>query len=326
MAFLRCFAVVAAFAAILGGLARPGLAETDAAARRVTIDYKAVVENLPADASQIGMWIPIPYESGWQTLHGVSIESPYPHQQVREKEHGNRFLRFDLSSAAGKKTATVRIRFDVTRRRAEPVEAGALSEAKRKQYLSAARLVPTQGPIAEEAKRVAGHLEDPLQQARALYDHVVETVDYRKEGEGWGRGDAVRACNVRYGNCTDFHSLFIGEARALQIPARFIMGLPVPRDKQQGRIGGYHCWAEFHVAEKGWLPVDASEAHKHPARREELFGGLGPHRVAFTRGRDLQVPGMQSGPLNYAVYPHVEVDGKEHEDVTQVFRFAPSKP
>jgi len=56
------------------------------------------------------------------------------------------------------------------------------------------------------------------------------------------------------------------------------------------------------------------------------YGATVPGVAAFTRGRDLQVPGMQSGPLNYAVYPHVEVDGKEHEDVTQVFRFAPSKP
>ena len=53
-------------------------------------------------------------------------------------------------------------------------------------------------------------------------------------------------------------------------------------------IPGYHCWAEFQVAEYGWVPVDASEAHKRPEKREALFGGLDENRVQFTYGRDIQ--------------------------------------
>ena len=34
-------------------------------------------------------------------------------------------------------------------------------------------------------------------------------------------------------------------------------------------------------------------------------------RVAFTMGRDLKLaPAQQSAPLNYLIYPYVEVDGK----------------
>ena len=54
-----------------------------------------------------------------------------------------------------------------------------------------------------------------------------------------------------------------------------------------------------------------SEADKHPEMKRYYFGRLTPDRVAFSTGRDIQlVPKSKSGPLNYFVYPHVEVDGK----------------
>jgi transglutaminase-like putative cysteine protease len=68
-----------------------------------------------------------------------------------------------------------------------------------------------------------------------------------KSGEGWGGGDTIYACDVRKGNCTDFHSLFIGMARASNIPARFVSGFPVPENANQGEIPAYHCWAKFYI-------------------------------------------------------------------------------
>lgn len=56
--------------------------------------------------------------------------------------------------------------------------------------------------------------------ARATYNHVVATVKYNKTGKGWGRGNLYYACEERRGNCTDFHAIFIGYARALGIPAK----------------------------------------------------------------------------------------------------------
>src|ERR1035438_3068951 len=96
---------------------------------------------------------------------------------------------------------------------------------------------------------------------------------YDKTGKGWGRGDIYYACQERRGNCTDFHAIFIGYARALGIPARFAIGFPLPADRGEGKIAGYHCWAEFYAKGIGWIPVDASEAAKNPAKREYFFGG-----------------------------------------------------
>ena len=60
--------------------------------------------------------------------------------------------------------------------------------------------------LAEKA--TAGKTDD-LERAKALYDHVISRMRYDKSGTGWGRGDAVYACDARTGNCSDFHAYFI---------------------------------------------------------------------------------------------------------------------
>ncbi len=62
----------------------------------------------------------------------------------------------------------------------------------------------------------------------------------------YGRGDAVYACGVRTGNCTEFHSFFISLARSVGIPARFSIGASIPSDRNEGGLDGYHCWVEFY--------------------------------------------------------------------------------
>ena len=116
-------------------------------------------------------------------------------------------------------------------------------------------------------------------------------VRYPSFGEGWGKGDAVYACDARTGNCTDFHSYFIALARSVGIPARFAIGAAIPSERNDGGVDGYHCWAEF-FADGKWWPVDISEGNKytglatyyfgrHPANRMPSFAGpqeeVAPH-------------------------------------------------
>jgi transglutaminase-like putative cysteine protease len=102
-------------------------------------------------------------------------------------------------------------------------------------------------------------------------------------------------------------------ARAVGIPARFAIGFPLPADRGAGKIAGYHCWAEFYAKGIGWVPVDASEAAKNPAKREYFFGAHDQNRVELSKGRDvILVPKQHGGPLNYFVYPYVEPDGGKY--------------
>jgi len=147
-------------------------------------------------------------------------------------------------------------------------------------------------------------------------------MSYDKSGQGWGRGDIYWACDIKRGNCTDFHALFTGLNRAVGIPARFSIGFPIPPDRGEGEIGGYHCWASFWLPGYGWVPVDASEAKKHPDKREYFFGAHDENRVEFSRGRDIVLSPKQDGePLNYFVYPYVEVDGKPWTKVEHTFHY-----
>ena len=96
-------------------------------------------------------------------------------------------------------------------------------------------------------------------------------MKYDKTGTGWGRGDTLWACDSKRRNCTDFHSLFMSMARSQGIPARFEIGFPIPAAKTSGEIPGYHCWSEFYLNRKGWVPVDISEAWKNQAKKDYYF-------------------------------------------------------
>ncbi|MBS1825532.1 MAG: transglutaminase domain-containing protein [Acidobacteria bacterium] len=186
------------------------------------------------------------------------------------------------------------------------------------------RLVPVDGKIREwagEVVRSAGARTD-LEMARAIYNHVVATVKYDKSGKGWGRGDIYYACDARRGNCTDFHAIFIGYVRAMGIPARFAIGYPLPRERGEGTIAGYHCWAEFYARGVGWVPIDASEAAKDPGRREYFFGAHDENRVEFSRGRDLVLRPRQKGePLNFLIDAYGEREGVRWSGVTTKVRY-----
>ena len=191
------------------------------------------------------------------------------------------------------------------------LQAVKLSDRERKEYLAPDALVPTTGLPAELAVKVTEGKTTPLDKARAIYDYVFTTMRYDKTGTGWGRGDVLYACDAKKGNCTDFHSLFIAMARSQGIPARFEIGFPLPPDKHSAEIAGYHCWADFFDPQHGWIPVDISEAWKHPEKKDYFFGAHDANRVEFTMGRDLELSPKQDGkPLNYFVYPYVEVAGK----------------
>ncbi len=193
---------------------------------------------------------------------------------------------------------------------------------REKEDLAPDKLVPTTGLPAQLAATATEGKTTTLDKARAIYDYVFDNMKYDKTGTGWGHGDVLYACNAKKGNCTDFHSLFMAMARSQGIPARFEIGFPLPDDKHSAELPGYHCWAEFFDSDHGWIPVDISEAWKHPVKKDYFFGAHDDNRVQFTMGRDLTLSPKQDGePLNYFVYPYVEVAGKEYDNVSNAFSF-----
>ena len=296
--------------------------------RRFQIQYTATIPAPPAGAQRLRMWLPYPESDAWQSIDGLILTAPFPHSVHQDREYGNSLL-FLESQPAPTSGGEVTMTFAVTRREyinrldgPHPAEANHTDAKLLERFRQPDKLVPLQGKIAEVAREATKNAHTDPEKARAIYDYVTAQLHYDKSGTGWGRGDAIWACDNKRGNCTDFHSLLIGMARAVGIPAKFEIGLPVPDGQAEGTIGGYHCWAAFYLDGIGWLPVDSSEASKNPAKRDYFFGALDTNRVRLSVGRDITLdPAQQGPPVNYLVYPYVEVDGKPLQGVTQSFTF-----
>ena len=306
------FFLAAAWLALSAGTVNSSSITTTPATRRFEATYVATVEAVPAGLNRLEVWIPLPKDTPHQKIRGLSVESPYPGSIRREKEYGNLYYYFSTDRPQSGRL-DVKVRFEAERleARAEDVGSAAESPEQLQRYLQPDKLVSLSPRIQRlAAQATLGH-QTPEAKARAIYDYVVNTMIYDKTAPGWGQGDTERACDVRKGNCTDFHSLFLSLARSQGIPARFVIGFPLKSDPS-GTIPGYHCWAEFYIAGKGWIPVDASEASKSsdPAKRAYFFGHLDPDRVSFTMGRDLRLdPPPCAETLNYFIYPYAEGDG-----------------
>ena len=291
-------AAIAGLPAILRGAGRP---------RRRSARLRYQVELPDAEASALLLWLPVPQSDENQVIEDLRFAVGAPHQ-IHTGSYGNRYL-----FAAVRPRQTVTMEFHVTRAERSTVLAGSRPMAAPDCCLAPDRLVPVDGKIRQWAQEVIRNAQarSDLEKARAIYEYIVDTVKYDKSGKGWGRGDIYYACDARRGNCTDFHAIFIGYARAVGIPAKFAIGVPLPPGRDSGEIAGYHCWAEFFAPGVGWVPVDASEAAKDPSRRKYFFGTLDEHRVEFSKGRDLVLsPAHAAGPINFFVYPHVEHGGR----------------
>ena len=316
----------------------PAARAVDASASQRSFSFTYQV-HVPAnaDAKSNHLWIPLPQNDSFQAISNLKIESSVPHSEGRDPEYQNPFAVFTPTSAQAAAGYDVTLLFNATRREhAVNIHSPALQNASAvnpandplvKRYLEPDKLVPLNDTIAELARQQTAGDTTPLQKARHIYDYVVATMRYDKTGEGWGRGDAIWACTAKRGNCTDFHSLFIGMMRSAGIPARFEIGFPLPEGKSEGDIPGYHCWAEFYVNGAGWIPVDASEAWKNPAKRDYFFGAHDDNRVFFTYGRDLVLSPEQKGPaLNYFIYPYAESNGQPVKGLTTHFAFRDLAP
>lgn len=320
---IRCLVMICV-ALTLGGASA---AEPDSANRANTqpkkrsfrFVYGATITGLEPGA-QARLWLPLATNSHWQKVRRTTTQVPGEPRETLERRFGNALL-YTEASADARGEIPLRIVYEIERAEFLPGE-DAPNVEKNGAFLQGSQKVPVDGTLRQRLLAKTTLPRETIAVGRALYDVVNRQMRYDKpEGKPWGRGDALWACGSGFGNCTDFHSVFIGLCRDLRIPAKFEIGFPIPNDASRGEIDGYHCWAMFADGDR-WVAVDISEADKHPEMTDYYFGRLTPDRVGFTTGRDLQLdPPQQASPVNFLVYPYVEVDGKQHTEFKKQFRF-----
>ncbi|MGH9866558.1 MAG: transglutaminase-like domain-containing protein [Candidatus Polarisedimenticolia bacterium] len=286
---------------------------------QVTLRYN--YHAVPKQVQRFDFWFPLAFDDAFQMRQNLFTMAPYDLEFQTDPVTGNVIyhmvggprggvplqvsFRMDMRRAAQ--------RVDLTRPPAAPTTP-AQDLAARERWLRPEKHCP----LSKEAKTRASKATKrgkPQDRARGIFDYVVSNMTLLADASktpGAGQGDLDFALREMKGTAEDLASAFVGLCRALDIPARTVMGMLIPEGVRNGQISGYHGWAEFYLDGYGWIPVDPALAVRHPSRRDEYFGGLDANRVAISIGRDVTlIPVQSTGPLNYFINPHWEGDGLE---------------
>lgn len=294
--------------------------------RSLEFTYEVIIKDIPPGAQEVRIWMPALSENPHQVIEEMNLEPKDSALITYDQQYHNKIIYYSFKfpeSPVMEIKAYYKVKRNEYSNKPTFISlAKAAIEESLSQYLSGNRLVTISPRIQSLAAEITKGKKTDIDKAYAIYDYIFQSVSYDKTIPGWGNGDTERVCLVKAGNCTDFHSLFISLARASGIPAKFVMGVPLPQDKREGEIPGYHCWAEFYEEKLGWIPVDISEAWKDKSKYHYYFGTIPKDRLELTQGRDIVLePAQNTEPLNYFFYPHVEVDGKVFNQVTTTFKF-----
>lgn len=136
-----------------------------------------------------------------------------------------------------------------------------------------------------------------LETLHALSARIVERIEYGVGATGV-QTSAEDALTAGRGVCQDHAHVFIGAARALGIPARYVSGYLMMNDRIEQ--DATHAWAEAHVDDLGWVGFDVSN-------------GISPDQryVRVATGRDYReaapVTGISTGGASEAPRVHVAV-------------------
>jgi transglutaminase-like putative cysteine protease len=286
--------------------------------RDVEINYQVEIAEVPDATKVVDLWVPVVTGNDRQTVnHKNESALRAEGQMTRDPRFGNRiyYRRYEAPFAL---PIRLGLDYEIEVREATVPEARQLVSTKQvdpgaayAQYLCETTMIPIQGRVAELARQIDLAEGEPLRAGRKIYDHLVDTMVYNYLAKGAGSGDAVWACDSKTGDCTDYHSVFIGVCRWRGIPADHVFGMPIPPDKPEGDIKFCHCWARFWVADVGWIPIDASRADKFPADRDYYFGTIGSTWITLAHGRDVVLePPQQGPPVNMFDEPIAEADGR----------------
>ena len=290
-------------------------AETNHRQRGVLIQEKITLKDIPPNNGPIRIWLPYPQSKKEQVIEDFKIDSPVEAIFTTEPEYGNKVIYLEAEGI--KEYLSLSVSF--VARRKEYTEDNTISEGTLlKRFLKPDRRVPVNGEIKKLALNITRGKRGDMEKVRSIYDYLRYELTYSKDDPAiCGIGDSLITLRYKKGICTDYHSLFISLVRSIGIPARFEIGFPIPKNVKEGKINGYHCWAEFYIEGRGWIPVDISEADKHPENRDYFFGHLDENRVHLTTGRDIHLNPQQEGEaLNFFVFPYVEIGGKPFDKIS----------
>jgi transglutaminase-like putative cysteine protease len=294
----------------------------------------------PAGATQV--WLPVPaIETGFQkAIDNVWSGNAHNAKLLRGGKYGAAMLYAEFDD--GEKAPVVELRSRVATRdrainfsaRGAAVES--LSDDERALYTAATEHVPTDGIVARTAGRITDGASTDVDKARAIYEWIVDNTFRDPKVKGCGKGDIRVLLETGYlgGKCADLNALFVGLARASELPARDMYGVRVAKSAFGYRSLGantanitkaQHCRAEVYLSRYGWVPVDPADVRKvaleekpEPIKvedplvlavRPKLFGRWEMNWIGFNTANEIALPNAKGDKITFFMYPQAETGG-----------------
>ena len=209
-----------------------------------------------------------------------------------------------------------------------------LHHAEARRWTAPTAQVPTDGVVAETAKKIAAGKTTERERVAAVYDWVLETMWREPTVRGCGVGDVKTILETQRfgGKCSDINGVFVGLVRALGIPARDVYGLRVGPSRFGYKALGpttpivtkaQHCRAEVFLSDHGWVAMDPADVAKVAreetsdwlaaddpivtAVRPKLFGGWEGNWIAYNTAHDVTLQDAKHGPVGFLMYPQAEI-------------------
>ena len=167
---------------------------------------------------------------------------------------------------------------------------GAIERFAPEVFLRETRLTLADAALRDYGRQVAGTTSDRLQLLHDLLAAIHRDMTFCTEATD-AAGSAAAAFAQRRGVCQDLAHIFIGVARFLGIPARYVSGHLV-RDDGVVEQEAAHAWAEAHVPGLGWVGFDPangacpSDSHVRVAMALDYLGAAPVRGSRFGGGRE----------------------------------------
>lgn len=273
------------------------------------------------------LWLPYPFTDRQQTVSAIRVSGDFAASGVySDAVNSTPVLYAEWPQAAISRKLT--LTFAVER---QEVRIADLAEqdvpwnrADYADYLGATSLGPIDGAVKTLAEQIVKDKMTVLAKAQAIYDWTVTNMYRDPATIGCGKGDVCLLLLKPGGKCTDISSVFVALCRAAGVPAREVFGLRLGKKAEEEITTWQHCWAEFFLPGRGWVPADPADVRKAilveklaandpkvKEYRDYFWGGIDPYRMKLAVGRDLMLNPPQAGaPLNTFGYPYAEIGGK----------------
>lgn len=233
------------------------------------------------DASKTTLWAAlVPDYEPYQRVISESI-TPSNYNIIEEAE--NKFAKFDFGKLAPAAKLEIKISYQLEVNKIKN-NAGDCQGKTISGFRSPETYLESNSPkIIDLSKQITQNKYNDCEKAEAIYNYTGDNVKY----EGYVPGDegALKALETKIGDCTSFADLFLGLARAANIPSQFIEGITyIPGEENVDQLK--HDWTEVYLPSTGWTPVDPTWG-RFPERRQDYFSQADGDHIVLTRGRNI---------------------------------------